>query len=124
MHPLPAESTQAGGSDDRDSDENVQKRKKNYNENNTFARASVFQYISLPSLHEYDVSMPSKEKKRRPYTDTSISVSRQSSEILHKNSDDFLSQILPITKTRTNQHPNITKRVNLFIYFASYFVHN
>ena len=38
--------------DHRDSNENGKKQ------NNNFARASRFLYISLPSLHDYDVKLP------------------------------------------------------------------
>ena len=35
-----------------------QKRNRFGNQNNDFARASRFVYISLPSLHDYDAKMP------------------------------------------------------------------
>ena len=49
--------------DDGDSNENVKKKKKKLNhrfieQNNKFAGAHAFVYISLPSLHDCDVKMP------------------------------------------------------------------
>ena len=40
-----------------DDNENVKKSNR-FNNQNNFARASRFLYISLPSLHDYDVKMP------------------------------------------------------------------
>ena len=44
-------------SDDGGGYENVKKRNR-FKQNNNFARAWSFLYISLPSLHDYDVKMP------------------------------------------------------------------
>ena len=42
----------------RDRNESVKKNNRFSKQNNNFARASHFLYISLPFLHDYDVKMP------------------------------------------------------------------
>ena len=98
---FPAIADQSGFAD-RDGNENDKKAIGFCKENDNFARASRL------SVHFFVVTAwirrkYASSKKRHAHTQArlkqSISVHRQSSEILDNNSNDFLSQILPITKT-------------------------
>ena len=72
-----------------------------YKENNNFARASR-PFIYFFAITAWIRRKYAPWKKRHPHTQArlkqSISLYRQSSEILDNNSNDFLSQMLPITK--------------------------